>query len=108
MVFPSTSRTGETDRRHGRFSSAAGTGTRTRDRLSKGGNRPLKGGNRPLKERIARIEELEGDFDQLNEFKETNWMQFIKQGWSRILTTEEPDNLDLRYSGQQIARNLAA
>jgi hypothetical protein len=78
------------------------------DRPVKGGNRPAKGGNRPAKERTARIEELETDFDQLTEFKDTNWMQFIKQGWSRILTKEEPENLDLRYSGQQAAKNLAA
>lgn len=78
------------------------------DRLVKGGNRPAKGGNRPAKERTARIEELETDYDQLTEFKDTNWMQFIKQGWSRILTAEEPENLDLRYSGQQVAKNLAA
>lgn len=78
------------------------------DRPVKGGNRPAKGGNRPAKERTARIEELETDFDQLTEFKDTNWMQFIKQGWSRILTAEEPENLDLRYSGQQVAKNLAA
>jgi hypothetical protein len=78
------------------------------NRPAKGGNRPAKGGNRPAKERTARIEELEGDFDQLTAFKDTNWMQFIKQGWSRILTKEEPENLDLRYSGQQIAKNLAA
>ncbi len=71
-------------------------------------DRPVKGGNRPAKERTARIEELETDFDQLTEFKDTNWMQFIKQGWSRILTKEEPENLDLRYSGQQAAKNLAA
>jgi hypothetical protein len=77
-------------------------------RPAKGGVRPAKGGNRPLKERTARIEELEGDFDQLADFKQTNWMQFIKQGWSRILTKEEPENLDLRYSGQQVAKNLAA
>ena len=78
------------------------------DRPVKGGNRPAKGGNRPAKERTARIEELETDFDQLTEFKDTNWMQFIKQGWSRVLTAEEPENLDLRYSGQQVAKNLAA
>lgn len=78
------------------------------DRPVKGGNRPDKGGNRPAKERTARIEELETDFDQLTQFKATNWMQFIKQGWSRILTAEEPENLDLRYSGQQVAKNLAA
>ena len=78
------------------------------DRPVKGGNRPAKGGNRPAKERTARIEELETDFDQLTEFKHTNWMQFIKQGWSRILTAREPENLDLRYSGQQVAKNLAA
>jgi hypothetical protein len=78
------------------------------NRPAKGGNRPAKGGNRPAKERTARIKELETDFDQLTEFKDTNWMQFIKQGWSRILTAEEPENLDLRYSGQQVAKNLAA
>jgi len=78
------------------------------DRPVKGGDRPLKGGDRPLKERTARIAELEGDFDQLSEFKLTHWMKFIKEGWSRILTAEEPDNLDLRYSGQQVAKNLAA
>ena len=78
------------------------------DRPVKGGNRPLKGGNRPLKERDARIAELEEDFDQLTGFKQTNWMKFIKEGWSRILTAEEPEDLDLRYSGQQVAKNLAA
>ena len=76
--------------------------------IVKGGDRPAKGGDRPAKERIARIEDLEADFDQLTEFKNTNWMQFIKQGWSRILTAEEPENLDLRYSAQQAAKNLAA
>jgi hypothetical protein len=78
------------------------------DRPVKGGNRPLKGGNRPLKERVARIAELEEDFDQLTGFKQTNWMKFIKQGWSQILIAEEPEDLDLRYSGQQVAKNLAA
>jgi hypothetical protein len=78
------------------------------NRPAKGGNRPAKGGNRPAKERAARIEELETDFDQLTAFKHTNWMQFIKQSWSRILTAEEPENLDLHYSGQQVAKNLAA
>jgi hypothetical protein len=78
------------------------------DRPANGGNRLVKGGNRPAKERTARIDELEMDFDQLTEFRDTNWMQFIKQGWSRILIAEEPENLDLRYSGQQVAKNLAA
>jgi len=78
------------------------------DRPVKGGERPNKGGERPNKERTARIEELETDFDRLTEFKLTNWMKFIKEGWSRILTKEEPENLDLRYSGQQVAKNLAA
>lgn len=77
------------------------------NRPAKGENRPAKGANRPAKERAARIEELETDFDQLDEFKLTHWMQFIKEGWSRILIKEEPEDLDLRYSGRQAAKNVA-
>jgi hypothetical protein len=78
------------------------------EQLVKGGNRPLKGGNRPLKERNARIAEIEQDLQQLRDFPKTKWLQFIQEDWSRILTNLKPDELDIYYSGQQCAKNLAA
>jgi hypothetical protein len=76
--------------------------------LAKGGTRqPLKGGTRqPLKERIARIRELEADFADLYEFRQTGWNDFIKRGWSFILANEIPFELDLHYSAEQVAQNL--
>jgi hypothetical protein len=78
------------------------------ERPVKGGNRPLKGGNRPLKERNARIAEIEEDFQQLSFFPDTKWLKFIQEDWSRILARLKPDELDIYYSGQQCAKNLAA
>jgi hypothetical protein len=72
-------------------------------------NRPLKGStNRPLKERTARIEELEEDSAALPRFKETRWNEFIKRGWSMVLATEQPRELDERYSAQRCAENLGS
>jgi hypothetical protein len=34
------------------------------------------------------------------------WYDFIAQDWCRILVENEPENLDLRYSAQQLAQNL--
>ena len=78
------------------------------ERPVKGGNRPLKGGNRPLKERNARIAEIEEDFQQLRFFPDTKWLKFIQEDWCRILAKLKPDELDIYYSGQQCAKNLAA
>jgi len=69
----------------------------------------LKGGtNHILKARNARISEMETDFEALLEFKQTGWVDFIKQRWSVILATEEPDKLDQHYSAEQCAVNLLA
>jgi len=38
--------------------------------------------------------------------QDTNWYQFIQQGWSRILAQKEPANLDTRYLAQQCVKNL--
>jgi hypothetical protein len=71
--------------------------------LAKGGTR------RPLKERSARIEELEADFELLDRFKQTEWLQFIKEGWSLILAEQVPPlELDKHYSGEQCTANLFA
>ncbi len=67
----------------------------------------LKGGtNHILKARSVQISQIEGDFESLAEFKKTNWSAFIKHGWSVILASEEPNELDVHYSGEQCAINL--
>ena len=69
----------------------------------------VKGGtNHLLKARSARIIEMETDIEALLKFKQTGWIEFIRQGWSAILATEEPDKLDQHYSAQQCAINLIA
>jgi hypothetical protein len=71
----------------------------------------VKGGKDSLhKARIGRIEELEDDFQHLgDQFKGTEWLSFIQEGWSRILATElPPGELDRRYSAEQCTRNLLA
>ena len=68
--------------------------------LTKGGTNHL------LKARSVRISEIEKDFDALNEFKETRWIEFIKHGWSVILARTEANELDNHYSAQQCAANL--
>jgi hypothetical protein len=72
----------------------------------------IKGGPLHLeKARSARIGEMETDFAALDKFQdESGWGKFIQQGWSYILATEEtsPYALDLHYSGEQCAKNLAA
>jgi len=79
----------------------------SRQPLKGGSRQPLKGGSRqPLKERTARIQELEADFTQLDEFRRTGWDEFIKQGWSFILANETPFQLDTYYSAEQCAANL--
>lgn len=66
-----------------------------------------KGGTRyPLKERTARIRELEEDFELLHQFGKTEWTEFIKHGWSWILATQTPPELDKHYSAEQCAANL--
>ena len=76
--------------------------------LQKGGTNHLeKGGTNHLeKARGAQISEIEEDFEQLDQFKKTNWEQFIKSGWSVMLAAEEPDKLGQHYSAQQCAINL--
>src|SRR6266446_5350361 len=65
------------------------------------GRQPLKGtGRQPLKERTVRIQELEADFSGLEQFGETEWMEFIRRGWSRILAKEAPFELDRYYSAE--------
>ena len=67
----------------------------------------LKGGtNHILKARSVQVTQIEGDFESLPEFKKTNWQVFIKHGWSVILASEEPNELDAHYSGEQCAINL--
>jgi hypothetical protein len=71
------------------------------------GRQPLKGtGRKPLKERIMRIQELEADFASLNQFGETEWMEFIRHGWSMIMAKGAPFELDRYYSAEQVAQNL--
>jgi hypothetical protein len=76
--------------------------------LQKGGTNHLeKGGTNHLeKARGAQISEIEEDFEQLEQFKKTNWKEFIKRGWSVMLAAEEPDKLGQHYSAQQCAINL--
>jgi hypothetical protein len=67
----------------------------------------VKGGKDSLrKARTARLEELEADLKELDQLGNTGWGKFVTQGWSYILATELPEELDRRYSGQQCARNL--
>lgn len=67
----------------------------------------IKGGtNILLKARSVKISEFEADFESLAGFKETNWSDFIKHGWSVILTSEEAGKLDAHYSAEQCAINL--
>jgi Clostripain family len=69
----------------------------------------IKGGtNHLLKARGVRISEIEQDFEALTAFKETGWSDFIKRGWSFLLASEEPGELDEHYSGQQCAINLVS
>jgi hypothetical protein len=80
---------------------------------TKGGPLHLeKGGPLHLdKARGARIAEMESDFAALERFQaDTGWGKFIQQSWSYILATQEPksDDLDMCYSGEQCAKNLAA
>ena len=58
------------------------------------------------KTREAMIGQVEEDFSVLHGFEATNWMTFIRQGWSLILTAECSAELDVRYSAQQSAVNL--
>jgi len=67
--------------------------------------------NAPSKERSLRIRELERDFADLKEFKNTGWNKFIQHGWCSILAKEaERRHLDLDevYSAQQCAQNLGS
>jgi hypothetical protein len=67
----------------------------------------VKGGtNHILKGRSVQISLIENDFESLPEFKKLGWSKFIKQGWSVILASEEPNELDRHYSGEQCAINL--
>ena len=69
----------------------------------------VKGGtNHILKARSARISEMEADFEALHTFKQTGWIEFIRQDWSMILATKEPGKLDQHYSAEQCAINLLA
>ncbi|HEY3128560.1 MAG TPA: clostripain-related cysteine peptidase, partial [Acidobacteriota bacterium] len=78
--------------------------------LRKGsGPLPAKGsGALPAKERSLRIKELEQDLTKLRIFQETGWNDFIRKGWSSILASEVPTELDEVYSGQQCAQNLGS
>src|SRR5262249_11303531 len=44
--------------------------------------------------------------DEEFDFQNTGWYNFIAHDWCRILVDNEPENLDLRYSAQQVAQNL--
>jgi hypothetical protein len=69
----------------------------------------VKGGtNHLLKTRSGRIAEMEADFEALLEFKQTGWIDFIRQGWSVTLAAEEPNKLEQHYSAEQCAINLLA
>jgi hypothetical protein len=72
----------------------------SRDHTTKGSR------DHTTKARNARILELEADFEQLPFFK--GWGAFIKQGWSLVLARRFPDKLDLHYSAEKVAKNLAA
>ena len=74
-----------------------------------GDQRPalVKGGTNHLqKARGGQITEIEEDFELSDKFKKTNWVEFIKHGWSVILAAKEPNKLDQHYSAQQCAINL--
>lgn len=67
----------------------------------------IKGGTNHIeKARSVKISEIEEDFKVLSEFEKTRWIEFIKRGWSVILTTKEANELDEHYSAQQCAKNL--
>jgi len=67
----------------------------------------VKGGtNHILKGRSVQIGQIENDFESLPEVKKIGWSEFIKYGWSVILASEEPNELDQHYSGEQCAINL--
>jgi hypothetical protein len=71
------------------------------------GRQPLKGtGRQPLKERTVRIQELEADFAGLKQFAKTEWMEFIRHGWSVIMAKATPFELDRYYSAEQVSQNL--
>jgi hypothetical protein len=70
-----------------------------------------KGGkDHPTKERNLRIQELERDFAQLQQFRATGWDKFIQEGWCNILADKAKKDprfvLDEVYSAQQCAQNL--
>ena len=67
----------------------------------------LKGGtNHILKARSVQVSQIEDDFESLTVFKKTGWSGFIKHGWSVILASEEPNEIDEHYCGQRCAINL--
>jgi len=57
--------------------------------------------------RRALIADTEGYYlDEEFDFRNTGWYGFIAHDWCRILVDNEPENLDVRYSAQQVAQNL--
>ena len=64
------------------------------------------GTNHPIKLRTERIAELEKDYGKLQIDGQSDWIQFIKLGWSVILAKEVPDELDTHYSALQCTKNL--
>lgn len=54
------------------------------------------------------IEDIEDDYQdsQFDFARDTNWYQFIQQGWSLILASRDPDDLDALYLARQCVKNL--
>lgn len=80
--------------------------TKGGDVLTKGGDILTKGGDVLTKLRRQRITELEADYPTSALSRETDWYGFIRDGWSRLLAEQLPEELDVRYSAQQCAVNL--
>jgi hypothetical protein len=54
------------------------------------------------------IKDIEDDYQdsQFDFARDTNWYQFIQQGWSLILARQDPDDLDNLYLARQCVKNL--
>jgi len=54
------------------------------------------------------IKDIEDDYQdsQFDFARDTNWYQFIQQGWSLILASQDPDDLDTLYLARQCVKNL--
>ena len=52
------------------------------------------------------IKDIEKNYQGSQFEQDTGWYKFIQQGWSRILTQKEPEQLDTRYLAEQCNKNL--